>query len=89
MWRGRTTDTGALTRLEWHRVSELEIRSRLSDGIYSADQVEVVVAGLSEDGEVAYEEARAMVLSSVDNCAAMKQASVMYQTDHCTALRMD
>ena len=66
------TDERALTRLEWQRVSEFESGSRVADGACSADGVEVGGGGLSEGGGVAYEEAKAMVLSSVDNCAAMK-----------------
>ena len=44
----------------------------MDDGACNEGGVVVNGVGLSEGGGVAYEEARAIVLSSVDNCAAMK-----------------
>ena len=64
------TLVSALTRLQWQRVSEFESGSRVDDGECGEGTAEVIGAGLSAGGETA-EEARVMVLSSVDNCAAM------------------
>ena len=66
------TLVSALTRLQWQRVSEFESGSRVDDGECSEGVAEVIEAGLSVLGGAAAEETRVIVLSSVDNCAAMK-----------------
>ena len=47
------TEERALTRLEWHRLSEFEFGGTVDDGACSADGVEVIEAGLSLGGGVA------------------------------------
>ena len=65
------TLVSALTRLQRQRVSEFESGSRVDDGECGEGVAEVIGAGLSVGGAAA-EETRVIVLSSVDNCAAMK-----------------
>ena len=65
------TLVSALTRLQWQRVSEFESGSRVDDGECGEGVAEEIGAGLNARGAAA-EEARVIVLSSVDNCTATK-----------------